>query len=121
MPFHILISKYRYSYFEAGPIMFFANTGENVFYELSRRVFTDKHMSRFLLQKGYLQFGQAAVGNYDPICFAPRNLKEKRESRIVELDHEEILIKNRIKITAEVASSIDEFMERTIRGEFQVH
>lgn len=120
-PFHSLISDYRFCEFEVGPILFFANTGEDVWYELSKRVFADKHMSPFLLQKGYLQFGQAAGGHYDPICFAPRGLKDKRESRIVRLDHEEILINNRIKIRDEVATSVEDFMERAISAEFEVH
>jgi hypothetical protein len=118
--FYKLISRYRFCDFEVGPIMFFANTGDKVFYELAQRVFADKHMSPFLLRNGYLQFGQPASGNYDPICFAPRDLKGKHESRIVQLDHEQILINDRIKITAEISASIEEFMERTIRGEFEV-
>ncbi|HEY4052503.1 MAG TPA: hypothetical protein VGL74_02100 [Terriglobales bacterium] len=118
--FHYLIAQSRFAAFEVGPIMFFANTGEPVFHELSRRVFADKFMSPFLLQRGFLQFGQAAGGHYDPMCFAPRGLKDKRESRIVRLDHEEILINNRIKVMAEISPSIENFMERTISGEFEV-
>lgn len=118
--FHELIFRYRFCDFEVGPIMFFANTGEQVFHELSSRVFADKSMSPFLLQHGYLQFGQAAGGHYDPICFAPRGLKDKSESLIVQLDHEEILIKERLKLVAEIASSIEDFMERTIDGEFEI-
>ena len=118
-PFHILISDYCFCDFQVGPIVFFANTGENVFYELAHRAFADKHMSPFLVQNGYLQFGQAE--DYDPICFAPRDLKARHESRIVRLDHEEILINNRIKMTAEIAPSIEDFMERTIKGEFEIH
>jgi hypothetical protein len=118
--FNTLISRYRFCDFEVGPIMFFANTGEKVFHELGNRVFADKHMSPFLMQNGYLQFGQAAGGHYDPMCFAPRGLKDKRESRIVRLDHEEILINNRIRVMAEISPSIENFMEHTIRGEFEV-
>jgi hypothetical protein len=120
LPFRVLISEFRFCDIEVGPIMLFANTGGTVFYELANRVFADKHMSRFLLQNGYLQFGQAQVTNYDPVCFAPRGLKDKTDSRIVQLDHEEILIRNRIKVTVEIAPSIEDFMERTIGGEFQV-
>jgi hypothetical protein len=119
--FNKLISRYRFCDLEVGPIMFFANTGEKVFYELTHRVFADKQMSPFLLRNGYWQFGQPASGDYDPICFAPAGPKDKRESRIVQLDHEEILIRDRIKITAEIAPSMEEFMERTIKGEFEVH
>ena len=118
--FHRLIANYRFCAFQVGPIMFFANTGESVFHELSVRVFADKSMSPFLLQQGYLQFGQAAGGHYDPICFAPRGLKEKQESRIVQLDHEEVLIRDRIKVVAEIAPSLEDFIERTINGEFEV-
>ena len=118
--FHALISEYQFCDFEVGPIMFFANTGEPVFHELCRRMFLDKAMSPFLLSKGYLQFGTAAGGHYDPVCFAQRGLKDKTESRIVRLDHEEILINNRIKVMTEIAPSIENFIERAIQGEFEV-
>jgi hypothetical protein len=36
------------------------------------------------------------------------------------LDHEEILIRDRVKIMEEISPSIEEFMERTISGEFEV-
>ena len=118
--FHTLISEYQFCDFEVGPVMFFANTGQLVFHELCRRIFLDKTMSPFLLNKGYLQFGKAAGGHYDPVCFAPRGLKDKTESRIVLLDHEEILLNERIKIMTEIAPSIENFMERAIQGEFEV-
>ena len=50
----------------------------------------------------------------------PRGLEDKTESRIVRLDHEEILLKERIKVMTEIAPSIENFMERTLQGEFEV-
>jgi len=100
--------------------MFFANTGKEVFHEISRRVLGARDMSPAVLWNGYLQFGHAAGGHYDPICFAPRGLKDKKESRIVPLNHEEILLNNRIKITAEISPSLEVFVKRSIDGEFEV-
>jgi len=37
----------------------------------------------------------------------------------VQLDHEEVLIRNRIRIRAEVAPSFSAFVQRVVAGEFR--
>lgn len=119
--FQILISRFRFCDFEVGPVMFYGNTGTEIFNELTRRVFADTNMSPALLRSGYLQFGQAAGGHYDPVCFAPRGLNSKNDSRIVRLDHEEILINNRIRVMSEIAPSLEAFIRQALQQEFEVH
>jgi hypothetical protein len=113
-----LITRFRFAEFEIGPIMFFANTGEqSVFHDLTRCLFADKGLYPVLLENGYLQFGQQVGGGYDPVCF---DMKRRRDADapIVQLDHEDILIRNRVRVLSEVAPSFHRFAEQAIAGEF---
>ncbi|MCI5208951.1 MAG: hypothetical protein D3910_09175 [Candidatus Electrothrix sp. ATG2] len=86
-----LISRYAFPGFEIPSIFFFANTGENIYWELSK-VFKDKIMSSFLIKNGFIQFGNPFEYNYDPVCFDYRHdLKNASDFSIVQLDHESIL------------------------------
>jgi len=112
-----LITRYRFAEFEVGPIMFFANTGQDVFHELRNRMFIDPHLSPVLLKHGLLHFGQPFAGNYDSVCFDTRRASNG-DAPIVCIDHEDILIRNgRITIVEEIAPSCRNFVERAIDGE----
>lgn len=110
--FRSLISRYCFPSLEVGPIVLHANTSEgSEYFEFRKRLFHDRTMSPFLLQHGFIQFGKPADWSYDPVCFhvVPRS---KREYPIVRLDHEEILIRNRVRIMASIARSLREVLER---------
>jgi hypothetical protein len=111
-----LISHFRFAEFEVGPVMFLANTGRNdVFHELSR-VWADDPFPNELLRHGFLQFGRQAGGGYDPVCFAMKQRK-KGDAPLVQLDHEEVLIRNRIRIQVEIAPSFGAFVQGVVAGE----
>ncbi len=74
----------------------------------------DKFMSKFLISHGFIQFAKAPGGCYDPICFEFLNGEKEDSSRIVRIDHEEILCRERIAIIEEVAKTIQELMEKEI-------
>jgi len=108
------ISRYAFPGFEVGGIFFFGNTGENSYWELSKRLFADSYMSDVLLKNGFIQFGNPYETNYNPVCFDTRNPKNKsREFPIVELDHEWILIHSKIVVVKEISTSFPEFMAKT--------
>jgi hypothetical protein len=44
--FHYFLTNYSFPAFEFGSVMFFANTGDDTFWELGKRLFNDPHMSR---------------------------------------------------------------------------
>jgi hypothetical protein len=69
--------------------------------------------SERLLPAGYLPFGKGPDLDFDPVCF---DIKAKTSSdyRIVKLDHEEILCKNRLKVVAELAPSFRQLVLNTI-------
>lgn len=99
--------------------MLFANTGHGVFFELSTRVFADKHLFPILHAHGYVQIGNPCEGNYDPVCFDTHR-RVCDDAPIVQLDHEEILIRNRIRIIGEIAPTFTSFMERAITDKLAV-
>src|SRR5205823_3300552 len=82
-------------------MMFFANTGEDTFWELGKRLFQDQHMSPHLLAAGFLQIGNPFFYKYDPVCFDTKS--PRIEKRIVQLDHEAILQRGEMHIIKEIA------------------
>lgn len=108
--FRSLITRYIFPEFVWDRVLLFGNTPEcigNKPHELRVALFNDAHLSRVLLNNGYLQFGQPAAGNYDPICFAPHG---DGLDPIVRLDHESILIRGQIRVTEQIAASLREFL-----------
>jgi hypothetical protein len=99
--------------------MLFANTGHDLFYELSIKVFKDNGLFPTLHSNGFLQFGLSHEANYDPVCFDMKR-RNHADAPIVQLDHEEILQRSRIRIVQEVAPSFTQFMHRAMADRFAV-
>lgn len=118
-PFRSLVDRYRYSNIEVGPLMLFANSGHDLFYELSKRVFADEGIFPLLHKHGLLQFGLPQEANYDPVCFDMQH-RYRGDAPIVRLDHEEILLRNRIRVVQQIAPSFSQFMQRAISEQFPV-
>ena len=118
-PFRSLIDRYRFCNIEVGPLMLFANTGHDLFYELSSRVFSDKGLFPTLHENGFLQFGLQHEGNYDPVCFVMKR-RTRSDAPIVQLDHEEILQWGRIRVVQEIAPSLTQFMRSAVAERFPV-
>lgn len=116
----LLIERYRFCEFEVGPVMFFANTGLSFFYELADRISRDPGIFPLLRSNGHLQFGIPHAANYDPVCFDMRR-GNRGDAPIVQLDHEEILIRNRIRVVQEIAPSFAAFAQRAIAEKLPVN
>lgn len=99
--------------------MLFANSGHRVFYEFSSRVFVDKHLFPTLHKHGYLQFWLPHEANYDPVCFDMQR-RARDDARVVQLYHEEILIRSRIRVVQEITPTLAAFMLRAIVEKFPV-
>jgi len=111
-----LISQFRFAEFEVGSVMFLANTGRNDVFNDLCRVWADDRFPNELLRHGFLQFGREAGGGYDPVCFAMKERK-RGDAPLVQLDHEEVLIRNRIRIRAKIAPSFGAFIHGVVAGE----
>lgn len=116
--YRFLITHFKFAEFEVGPVMFFANTGQqDVFHDISRSLFADEGMYPVLLRNGLIQFGQQAGGGYDPVCFDMK-VRRNNDAPIVQLDHEDILIRNQVRIVKHIAPSFRDLLDRVIAGEF---
>jgi hypothetical protein len=112
-PYLSLVQRYRFCDFTVGPVMFFANSGQDLSYELSKRVFKDKRLFPTLHKRGYLEFGKPEAGSYDPICFDTSD-RDGNDAPVVRLDHEAILMRNRIRVVQEIASSFADFIRSAV-------
>ena len=113
--FRDLISRYSFPAFDCGPLTFFSNTGQDLFHELSGRLFLDPGMSPVLLEAGYIQIGNPFFPNYDPVCLA---LSERgQDGAVVHLDHEMILQDGVIQTTAILAPSFVDLLNNLVQGD----
>ena len=118
-PYRSLVERYRFCSFEVGPLMLFANSGHDLYYELSSRVFADKNLFPTLHKHAFLQIGNPYEYNYDPVCFDMQR-RARDDAPIVQLDHEEILIRSRIRVVKEIAPTFTTFIQRAITEKFSV-
>lgn len=115
MSYYSLLSRYCFLGFRLKNIFLYGNTGKKLNYDLETRLFSDKIMSPFLLNNGFLQIGNPEPGNYDPVCFdISRCKKGFKEPQIVQLDHEAILCKSQLKILCKISSSFIELLEKAV-------
>jgi hypothetical protein len=108
--FRHLVTHYAFRPFEWGPISFFGNSETYDAFSLHIAPMRDDIIWQMTHSAGFVYFGRPEAANYDPICFAPT--ESDRESPIVQLDHEAILIEGRIKLAPEIAPSFVALAER---------
>ena len=99
--------------------MLLANAGHNVFYEFSNWAFLDKNLFPTLHEHSYIQFALPSGGSYDPVCFDIQR-RVRDDAPIIQLDHEEILIRRRIRVVQEIAPTFTMFVKRAIEEKFAV-
>ena len=113
--FMSLISRYIFDDFKIDNLCFFANRGDDDWYELSQAIFCDTVIFEITSSRGFLHFARPADGSYDPVCFDIRNRK-KVDYPVVRLDHESILVSSEIEIKDSFYPSMLELMEQYIIG-----
>ncbi len=106
-----LVKRYAFRPFEWGPVSFFGNSSGNQESDFPAAVLHDSVMWNTALSAGFIYFAHPAGGSYDAICFDTRASRGNSESRIVRLDHESILTKEKIDIREEIASSFVALVE----------
>ena len=117
--FQSLVRRYAYPDFTVGPLWLLANTGQPLYHEMSEGILGDGHLSRTLMEHGYLQFARPDTGGYDPVCFDTRRKSEGGEYPIVRIDHEAILCYDHIGNVEELAPSFLAFVREVVeKAEF---
>jgi hypothetical protein len=109
-----LVLSYRWADVEVHSCMLLANPPGPDLHGLLDQISQAPGLWNALLPSGYIQFGRARGGQYDPVCFDIKSRKKSRDCRIVRIDHEQILCNNRVKVIAEVAPSFEQLVRDTI-------
>lgn len=111
--FERLILSYRWAEVDLESYRLLANPlGEGLSGFLAQAQ-KDAALWNALVPVGYIQFGKGPDVDYDPVCFDTKS-KRNGESRIVKIDHEQILCNNRVKVVAELAASFEDLVLQTI-------
>jgi len=113
--FRSLLLRYRFPMFEVGAVEIFANLDGQSDDELVVASTQDEHLSSVARANGFIHIGRPATRNYDPVCFDARGRTKNGEAKIVQLDHEEILCNDSIRVVGMVAPSFVELLGRGIR------
>lgn len=111
-----LVSRYIFPAFEVTPLLLLANTGQDIYHEMTQTMINDRVMSKALLRKGYAQFARPNTGDYDPVCFDLGKRNRQGECPIVRIHHEDILIRSRARIVEEVAPSFQDFVKNYLES-----
>lgn len=103
--FRSLLYRYTFPPFDVLGVVLFGWNGNSKHLQdnLLLSIFADAHLSQVLLTNGYIQIGRPDTGNYDAICF------DTNKYSIVRIEHENVLIHDRIVITDSIAPSFYAF------------
>jgi hypothetical protein len=71
-------------------------------------------LSNFLIRAGCIRFGLGADIDFDPICFELKSRKKNKEFRIVKIDHEDILCREKLTVVSEVAPTFRDLVLKVI-------
>jgi hypothetical protein len=110
-----LLLRYRFPAFDVGAVTLFGNLDGRSYDDLVVASTRDRVLSSVARANGFIQIGRPESGSYDPVCFDARRRTKTGEARIVQLDHEEILIKDSIRVQEAIAASFPELLARGVR------
>jgi hypothetical protein len=107
-----LMTRYAFRAFTWGQISFLGNSGsEDQLGDFPAEAIRDGFLWRTLIDAGLIQFARPADGQYDPICFDVRSFNGKADAPVVRVDHEEALIRGRVKVLNVIAPSFAVLVE----------
>jgi hypothetical protein len=110
-----LVISYRWLEVDLEPIVrLLANAPANSLNPLMKQITLDPILTDVLLPKGFIPFGKAPGGCYDPICFDTSRRDTTGDCPIIQFEHEAILCYEKIGETWEVAPSFRRLVEMVI-------
>ena len=110
-----LVTRYEFAPFEAGKLMLFGNVERNEMFDLPYALFKDDAIYSATSKAGFIQFGHPYRSNYDPVCFDTTQRSPSGEYPIIQVDHEEILCRDRIIVLGKLFSSFLEYAHGIVR------
>jgi hypothetical protein len=108
--FEECLASFRWLRVEIGPIEFFAHPPGPDCEVFVAQIVRDCHLFPALFTNRYIEFGKAAGGSYDPVCFDLKRGR-KQDCPLVRIDHESVLIRGEPKVVSEIAPSFRAFVE----------
>ncbi len=112
--FECLLTSFRWAEVDLGLYTLSANPPGPGLSGFQSEISRDKPLWSCLLQNRYTRFGKAPGGNYDPVCFDMRAPQESRDFPVVQIDHEQVLCYERVKVVSKLAPSFEELVLMTI-------
>ncbi len=109
-----LALSYRWAEVDLGLFSLLANPPGADLSRLLSGMMKDKALAENLIPAGYIQFGKGPDVDYDPVCFDIKSRSNSKDYRIVKIDHEEILCRDRVKVVAELAPSFRQLVLQAI-------
>ena len=111
--FRNLLRRYTFPPFDVADVTFFGwnDVTQHLNGDLSHAIFNDEVMSRVLLAHGLIQIGRPDSGSYDAICFDVHD-----KYAIVQVEHENVLQREKIVVIDKVAPSFRELMRAFIKN-----
>ena len=95
---------------ELGEIDLFPHHPQSGLDTFVRHIQRDEELFPSLFRERYVEFGKAAGGSYDPVCFDLKRGKD-RDCPLVRIDHEAVLIDKKPVVTAELAPSFRAWLQ----------
>jgi len=112
--FRALVSRYCFPSFTRGPLWWYSvglAEAARDSSELRVAMLRDRPMLRVLWKAGYLPFARPAEGSYDPVCFDFNSRSDGREPAVVRIDHEGVLVADRIQVVEILSPGLDRLIE----------
>jgi hypothetical protein len=103
-----LVRRYSFEPFEMLGISFFGNRGGQTDDDLVVASSRDPVLARVSRRNGFIQIGRPATRSYDPVCFDLGRRMKNGDAPLVSLDHEELLIREQIRIVHQYTASFQE-------------
>jgi hypothetical protein len=109
-----LVLSYRWAQVDLQSLSLLANPPGTDLRGLLTQISRDKGLWESLIPAGYVQFGRGPDMDYDPVCFELKSRTNKKDYRIVKIDHEQILCNSRVKVVAEIAPNFEQLVLQTL-------
>jgi hypothetical protein len=108
--FEQMLLSYRWLRVEIPRVRLLGNPPGQGLSGFQEEVMRDPNLYPVLFSHRLVEFGKAAGGHYDPICFDLKRTKSG-DCPIIRVDHEAILIEGRVNVMAEIAANFRAFAE----------
>jgi hypothetical protein len=89
--------------------------------ELRGELFRDQGLKTTCLASGFIQFASGPNFSYDAICFDTSQKNSKGDYALVQLDHESILCKDKIRLVRTIAPSFESLVHAVIATPLRTH